>query len=117
MATEIQTIKASQLAELTNVTDSNYIVVTDGSVSKKVKATLLKGSSGTGLTTEQINKLNTAYTHSQSTHVQPSDIPTRTSQLTNNSNFVVGASVANIVVESGSHTGSDANTLYFVLEA
>ena len=44
-------------------------------------------------------------------------IPTTTSQLTNNSNFVVGASVANIVVESGSHTGSDANTLYFVLEA
>ena len=45
------------------------------------------------------------------------NIPTTTSQLTNNSNFVVGASVANIVVESGSHTGSDANTLYFVLEA
>ena len=44
-------------------------------------------------------------------------IPTTTNQLTNNSNFVVAASVANIVVESGSHTGSDANTLYFVLEA
>ena len=44
-------------------------------------------------------------------------IPTTTNQLTNNSNFVVGASVANIIVESGSHTGSDANTLYFVLEA
>ena len=44
-------------------------------------------------------------------------IPTTTNQLTNNSNFVVGASVANIVVENGSHTGSDANTLYFVLEA
>lgn len=44
-------------------------------------------------------------------------IPTTTSQLTNNSNFVVGATVANIVVESGSHTGSDSNTLYFVLEA
>ena len=44
-------------------------------------------------------------------------IPTTTNQLTNNSNFVVGASVANIVVESGSHTGSDSNTLYFVLEA
>ena len=44
-------------------------------------------------------------------------IPTTTGQLTNNSNFVVGATVANIVVESGSHTGSDANTLYFVLEA
>lgn len=45
------------------------------------------------------------------------NIPTTTSQLTNNSNFVVGATVANIVVESGSHTGSDSNTLYFVLEA
>ena len=45
------------------------------------------------------------------------NIPTTTNQLTNNSNFVVGATVANIVVESGSHTGSDANTLYFVLEA
>ena len=44
-------------------------------------------------------------------------IPTTTNQLTNNSNFVVGATVANIVVESGSHAGSDANTLYFVLEA
>ena len=44
-------------------------------------------------------------------------IPTTTNQLTNNSNFVVGATVANIVVESGSHTGSDADTLYFVLEA
>ena len=46
-----------------------------------------------------------------------SNIPTTTNQLTNNSNFVVGATVANIVVESGSHTGSDSNTLYFVLEA
>ena len=45
------------------------------------------------------------------------NIPTTTNQLTNNSNFVVGATVANIVVESGSHTGSDSNTLYFVLEA
>ena len=46
-----------------------------------------------------------------------SNIPTTTNQLTNKSNFVVGATVANIVVESGSHTGSDPNTLYFVLEA
>jgi len=54
---------------------------------------------------------------SQQIQAVESNIPTTTSQLTNNSNFVVGASVANIVVESGSHTGSDANTLYFVLEA
>ena len=46
-----------------------------------------------------------------------SNIPTTTSQLTNNSHYVVGATVANIVIESGSHTGSAANTLYFVLEA
>lgn len=97
MATEIQTIKASQLAELTSVTDSNYIVVTDGAVSKKVKATLLKGNSGAGLTTTQAQQLNTAYTHSQSTHVQPSDIPTRTSQLTNNSGFATEAYVTNAI--------------------
>ena len=41
MATEIQTIKASQLEELTEVTDLNYVVVTDGVTSKKVKATNL----------------------------------------------------------------------------
>ena len=53
----------------------------------------------------------------QQIQVVESNIPTTTSQLTNNSNFVVGATVTNIVIESGSHTGSDANTLYFVLEA
>ena len=54
---------------------------------------------------------------SQQIQAVESNIPTTTSQLTNNSNFVVGNNVANIAVESGSHTGSDANTLYFVLEA
>ena len=54
---------------------------------------------------------------SQQLQTVESNIPTTTNQLTNNSNFVVGATVANIVVESGSHTGSDSNTLYFVLEA
>ena len=54
---------------------------------------------------------------SQQLQAVESNIPTTTNQLTNNSNFVVGATVANIVVESGSHTGSDSNTLYFVLEA
>lgn len=46
-----------------------------------------------------------------------SNIPTTTSQLTNNSHYVVGPTVANIVIENGTHTGSAANTLYFVLEA
>ena len=43
MGISIETIKASQLAELTEVTDSNYVVVTDGDTSKKIKATNFKG--------------------------------------------------------------------------
>ena len=35
MVTEIETIKASQLEELTEVTDLNYVVVTNGATSKK----------------------------------------------------------------------------------
>lgn len=94
MATEIQTIKASQLAELTEVTDSNYVVVTDGATSKKVKATNLKGNA---LTSAQQQKLNIAYTHSQTAHVQSSDIPTKTSQLTNDSSFATESFVTNAI--------------------
>ena len=43
--------------------------------------------SGTGLTSDQINKLQTAYDHSQSMHIGLSDIPTKISQLTNDSDF------------------------------
>ena len=39
--------------------------------------------SGSGLTTEQANQLTTAYNHSQTVHVQTSDIPTKLSQLEN----------------------------------
>lgn len=94
MATEIQTIKASQLAELTEVTDSNYVVVTDGATSKKVKVTKLKGNS---LTSIQRQQLSAAYTHSQTTHVQSKDIPTKTSQLANDSDFVNGTYVTNAI--------------------
>ena len=71
------------------------------------------------VTSSSVNStINTAVSSlTQQIQEVESNIPTTTNQLTNNSNFVVGASVANIVVESGSHTGSDANTLYFVLEA
>ena len=94
MATEIQTIKASQLTELTEVTDSNYVVVTDGATSKKVKATNLKGNS---LTSTQQQQLSVAYTHSQTAHVQSRDIPTRTSQLKNDSSFATEAYVTNAI--------------------
>lgn len=94
MATQIESIKASQLVELTEVTDSNYVVVTDGSTSKKVKATNLKGSS---LTTAQAQQLRIAYAHSQTTHVEPTDIPTKTSQLTNDSRFATESYVTNAI--------------------
>ena len=48
----------------------------------------VSGVSGEGLTTEQAQQLQTAYLHSQSTHVQAGDIPTKTSDLTNDSGFL-----------------------------
>lgn len=50
-------------------------------------------TSGTGMTSEQVQQLNTAYIHSQTTHVQQSDIPTKTSQLINDSDYATNASV------------------------
>ena len=54
-------------------------------------------SGGSGLTTSQINKLNEAYTHSQSYHVSKQEIPTKTSQLTNDSDFVNSSYVDNAI--------------------
>lgn len=105
MAAEIQTIKASQLVELTEVTDSNYVVVTDGATSKKVKATNLKGNS---LTSTQVQQLSVAYAHSQTAHVQSSNIPTRTSQLTNDSSFVNETYVTNAI--NNAQLGSGGNS-------
>ena len=47
---------------------------------------------GTGLTSEQVTQLTTAYNHSQSHHVATSDIPTKTSQLFNDSGFLTNIS-------------------------
>ena len=46
------------------------------------------GGSGEGLTPEQTQQLQTAYDHSQSPHVQQSNIPSKTSDLTNDSGFL-----------------------------
>ena len=46
------------------------------------------GTPGEGLTTEQAQHLQTAYLHSQTTHVQASDIPSKTSDLENDSGFL-----------------------------
>ena len=93
MATEIQTIKASQLEELTEVTDLNYVVVTDGATSKKVKATNLKGNS---LTSTQEQQLSEAYEHSQTPHVSADDIPTNISDLTNDSGFITSSDLPTV---------------------
>ena len=85
MATEIQNIKASQLTELTEVTDSNCVVMTDDATSKEVKAMNLKDNR---LTSTQEQQLSVAYAHSQSAHVQSSDIPTKISVLENDRPFV-----------------------------
>ena len=58
------------------------------------------GTGGQGLTTEQAQQLSTAYQHSQSAHVQASDIPTKTSELTNDSNFVNETYVQNKIAEA-----------------
>ena len=59
-----------------------------------------------GLTTEQAQQLTTAYEHSQSTHVQASDIPTRVSKLENDSSFVttseLNAAISKIEISGGS---------------
>lgn len=61
----------------------------------------LPSGGGTGLTTEQANQLATAYNHSQTTHVQTSDIPTKTSELENDSNFITSNYVDSALSNSG----------------
>ena len=60
---------------------SDYIGVSSGTSS----------GSGEGLTTEQAEQLATAYNHSQSPHVQKSDIPSKVSQLSNDSGYVTNS--------------------------
>lgn len=60
----------------------------------------LPSGGGTGLTTEQAQQLTTAYEHSQSRHVQSSDIPTKVSELYNDSSFVTNSVLSNYVLTS-----------------
>lgn len=70
---------------------ANNLGVADSKVNQVVLVKDFLGvssASGSGMTSEQVQQLNTAYTHSQTPHVQQSDIPTKTSQLQNDSNFI-----------------------------
>ena len=65
-------------------------------------------SSGGGLTSEQVQQLTDAYAHSQTLHVSADDIPTKTSQLFNDNNFVTKSYVDSItVIPEGSLTMID----------
>ena len=55
---------------------------------------------GEGLTSEQAQQLQTAYEHSQSVHVQASDIPSKTSDLTNDSNYATETFVTSKIAEA-----------------
>ena len=52
---------------------------------------------GAGLTAEQLQQLQTAYEHSQSTHVSASDIPAKVSDLENDSSFVTQTEMTNAI--------------------
>ena len=105
MAKKIKTVAGTDGYEYP--VTSYELVVDENGESVKTKLAQLSGSSGgsaeaggTGLTAEQAQQLNTAYTHSQTTHVQASDIPTKTSQLTNDSSFATETYVANKIAEA-----------------
>ena len=71
-------------------------------------ATSSGGGTGAGLTSEQAQQLADAYAHSQTIHVSAADIPTKTSQLFNDNNFVTKSYVDSItVIPEGSLTMID----------
>ena len=79
-------------------------------------------TSSSGLTPEQEQQLSAAYSHSQSAHVQASDIPTRVSKLENDSSFVtiseLNAAISKIEISGGtgiSYTAVDVSTDTFVI--
>lgn len=56
-----------------------------------------KGGTGEGLTNEEKQQLADAYTHSQSPHVSVNDIPTKVSDLENDSSFVTQTEMTNAI--------------------
>lgn len=72
---------------------ANALGIADMKINEVVLTKDFLGVSGNGMTDEQVQQLNAAYTHSQTPHVQQSQIPTRTSQLTNDSDYTTNISV------------------------
>ena len=94
----------------------------DANVIASINRIDAKSTAGNGLTSEQAQQLATAYEHSQSTHVQASDIPTRVSKLENDSSFVtiseLNAAISNIEISGGTgilYTSVNVSTDTFVI--
>ena len=127
---EINDIKNTELQNLnTSIQSLETLVGVDGTGLPSGDANIIasinridrKTTTGNGLTTEQAQQLQTAYEHSQSTHVQASDIPTRVSKLENDSSFVttseLNTAISNIEISGGTgilYTAVNVSTDTFV---
>ena len=105
--TELQNLNTAILGVNETLGDKSGLPSGDANVIASINRIDSKTSTGTGLTSEQANQLATAYNHSQTTHVQASDIPTKTSELENDSNFTTKTYVDNAIsnVEVGGSSG------------
>ena len=80
----------------TNLTTTDKTVV--GAINElKDSIDNFEGGTGEGLTNEEKQQLTDAYTHSQSPHVSVNDIPTKVSDLENDSSFVTQTEMTNAI--------------------
>ena len=70
------------------------------------------GGSGEGLTSTQKRQLQTAYEHSKSEHVQDDDIPTKVSELENDSSYVTTSEMKNAISKISVSGGVDLSGYY-----
>ena len=75
-----------------DVTDLKNNGVSQDNINSAIEDYLTQHPVQSGATAEQAAQIATAYSHSQSHHVAVSDIPTKTSQLFNDSGFLTGIS-------------------------
>ena len=107
--TDIQTLE-------TLIGNKSELPSGDRNIIASIKRIDRKTATEEGLTSEQAQQLTTAYEHSQSTHVQTSDIPTKVSQLYNDSSFVTTAQMNTAISQAQLNGGSISNITYELLD-
>ena len=113
--TAVQTLETLVGVDET-VGDKSGLPSGDANVIASINRIDRKTTTGNGLTTEQAQQLTTAYEHSQSTHVQTSDIPTKVSQLYNDSSFVTTTQMNTAISQAQLNGGSVSNITYELLD-